>query len=193
MRRALYENTGIRLGWLLAWIVVSAWIAVSIANVAAAQPPVVCFGQDTNDNRSTDDPDFLTGSNGDDVVALGDGPDQYFAADGSDVLCGNLGDDLLVGEADPDLLSGGNGDDVMVGLGGPDVLLGGPGSDELIGNGAADVLRAGALDGVRDDIYDGEGSDQVFGGDEDVWHRCADDVTDDHTGFGGTIVADPDC
>jgi Ca2+-binding RTX toxin-like protein len=165
---------------------------LSLTPHVAAQPPDMCFGQDTNDNRTTDDADFLTGSNGDDVVALGDGWDQYFAEDGADSVCGNVGDDVIAGEADADSLSGGLGDDTLVGLGGPDVLLGGPGSDTLVGNGAADVLRAGA-DGVRDDIFDGEGSDQVFGGEEDVWHRCADDVTDDHTGFGGTIVADPDC
>jgi hypothetical protein len=163
-----------------------------VATPTQAQPPVGCSGQDVTDLRTSDLADFLTGSDGDDVVALGDGDDQYFAADGSDVVCGNAGDDVLAGEGGADTLSGGVGSDIVAGLAGNDDVGGGLGSDVVDGNAGADIVRAGA-DGVRDDLFDGPGPDEIHGGPEDVWHRCDDGQVDDHSGFDGTIVPDLSC
>src|SRR5678815_3348504 len=143
-----------------ALVVMLAAGVLSFVPHASAVPPTVCFGADTNDNRSTDSDDFLTGSLDDDVSALGDGNDQYFASDGQDSVCGNVGDDVIVGEGGSDNLNGGYGDDTVQGMSGADVLIGGPGSDTLVGNMGADILR-GAGDGFRDELYDGDGPDII--------------------------------
>lgn len=165
----------------------------ALAPSAFATPPTDCFGAPTNDARSSDEADYLTGTQTDDVAALGTGADQYFAWDGDDILCGNEGDDLLVGESGSDQLAGGDGDDHLVGFGGPDVLVAGFGADTLEGDGGSDTLRATAIDGTADDLYDGQGEDVISGGDEDTWHRCIDDTPDDHAEFTGQIVPDPNC
>jgi Ca2+-binding RTX toxin-like protein len=159
---------------------------------ASAQPPDNCFGDPTNDPASTDADDYLSGTLGDDVVALGDGNDQYFAFDGDDTVCGNAGDDLIAGEAGADRLDGGVGDDLVLGFSGGDVLFGRGGLDTIKGYGGDDVLRAG-VDDVRDALYDGVGNDTLIGGPEDFWHKCDDGVVDDHADFDGNIVPDPDC
>lgn len=161
--------------------------------VSIAQPPDTCFAGDINDGRATDTDDYLTGSATRDVIALGDGADQYFAGDGADALCGNAGNDLLVGEAGADSLDGDNGDDVLVGMGGADTIRAGDGIDSLDGGNGPDVLRASVVDDIQDEIYDGLGSDTIIGHAEDVWHRCGDETTDDHSAFDGQIIPDPNC
>lgn len=161
--------------------------------LAEAQPPTVCFGDDVNDARSTDVDDYLAGTGDRDIAALGDGADQYFGDGGPDELCGNLGDDLLVGEDGADSLDGDDGNDLLAGFQGADLLKGGDGRDEVRGNGGDDVLKSNADDGLQDDIYDGGGSDAIVGNPEDVWHKCDDSTPDDHDGFDGITVPDPDC
>lgn len=168
-------------------------LAALLPGPAAADVPTTCFGAATNDNRATDNDDFLTGTPGQDIVALSTGDDQYFSSSGEDLVCGNGGADVLVGEDEADSIDGGNGADILAGMSGSDLLKGGGGSDVIRGNDGADTLRGGIGDGAPDDIYDGVGADQVFGQDEDTWHRCGDDVADDHSGFTGLIVPDPDC
>jgi Ca2+-binding RTX toxin-like protein len=161
--------------------------------ISGAQPPATCFGDDVNDGRATDADDYLTGSPTRDVISLGDGADQYFSSDGPDELCGNLGNDLLVGEGGNDSLDGDEGDDVLIGMGQGDVLKAGAGVDSVDGGNGADTLRTITDDGVQDDIYDGNGTDTIVGNAEDVWHRCGDDQTDNHSGFNGQIIPDPNC
>jgi Ca2+-binding RTX toxin-like protein len=185
-------------------------VLVLFAQPVWAEPPDTCSAQPTDDPRTTDGDDFLTGSDGADIVALGDGDDQYFAAAGPDVICGGNGADLIGGEEGNDELSGGNGDDILLGLRGNDVLGGGDGDDDLRGSWANDVLRGGqgadvlsgsvgddliraAGDDTRDEIHDGTGSDEIIGDDPDIWFRCDDGEPDPHPDFTGTIVPDPDC
>ena len=158
----------------------------------AAQPSSQCFDQDTNDLRTTDGDDFLTGSNGVDIVALGIGDDQYFASGGNDLVCGEAGVDVIAGEDDDDRLSGGSGPDTVLGLGGGDVISGGNGEDDIRGGAGSDVLRTGP-DGARDLISDGFGEDVIVGFEEDVWYRCEDEQPDDHDNFLGITAPDPDC
>src|ERR1051326_502433 len=87
------------------------WLGLPVTDLVAQ--PSTCQGQTINDNRPTDNDDFLTGTSGIDIAALGSGNDQYFASDAGDVLCGNEGDDVLGGELGPDLLNGGVGDDIV--------------------------------------------------------------------------------
>lgn len=177
-------------------IVMAALLAAATfapASLAVADPPPNCSGADVNEARTTDNADFLTGTDGPDVASLGDGPDQYFAAEANDTLCGNQGDDVLAGEAGSDNLNGGTGDDVLAGLGGADTLVGAGGADELQGGSGDDRLAATTDDDVRDDLYDGLGSDVIIGHAEDFWHRCPDDEADDHDAFTGTVVTEPDC
>jgi Ca2+-binding RTX toxin-like protein len=166
---------------------------LAVPTRAVADPPTTCFTQTINDNRATDGDDYLSGTADGDVIALSFGDDQYFSGAGPDWLCGNDGNDLLVGEDGGDHIDGGAGDDLLVGMAGDDTLRGATGADEIRGNAGDDYLRSGLGDGVRDDLYDGLGNDTIIGDSEDQWHRCADNVGDDHSGFTGTIVPDPDC
>jgi Ca2+-binding RTX toxin-like protein len=127
-----------------------------------------------------------------DVIALGDSADQYFVSDGP-TSCGNDGADVR-GEGGADCINGGPGPDTLAGLGGPDSITGGDGSDEVQGGAGDDVIRGGLNDGVPDDLYDGPGNDVIIGSSGlDTWHRCLDSDGDDHSGFEGNIVNDPDC
>lgn len=175
-------------------LVAVAAFALMMGTISTAHAqPNVCNGIDVNDGHATDGADFLTGSAGRDVIALGDGNDQYFAADGGDILCGNNGDDLLVGEGGNDEMSGGADNDNLVGMAGADQLTATLGADTLNGGPGADILNAGFVDGMQDDIYDGPGSDKIVGNAEDVWHKCDDGTTEDHDAFDGTIVPASDC
>lgn len=173
-------------------LVVALMLAL-VPSLATAAPPDECFGQPTNDPRSSDEADYLSGTEGVDIIATGTGADQVFSFTADDVLCGNEGDDLLVGEGGDDQLAGSDGDDHLVGFGGGDSLVAGFGADTLEGDGGADTLRSSAGDGIQDDLYDGAGEDTIIGNPEDVWHRCDDDAADDHSGFEGQIVPDPTC
>jgi len=174
-------------------LAVSGLVAVAWIGPSIAEPPATCFDQQTNDNRTTDEADFLTGTVGDDVASLGQGGDNYFGTLGDDVLCGDAGDDVLGGEEGADQLDGGGNDDTLVGMGGADVLRGSNGSDSLNGGHGDDVIRAGPGDNAHDDLFDGPGSDTLFGSGEDTWHKCADGEADDTSAFTGNIVPDPDC
>jgi hypothetical protein len=168
-------------------------LVMALAFPASAQPPDECSGRFTNDLRTTDADDFLTGTEGPDVAALGLGNDAYFAFEEQDVICGGPGDDLIGGESNADELQGGGGNDILLGHGGADVLVGGVGADELHGASGDDVLRSTAIDEERDEIWDGRGSDVILGEPEDVWHRCDDEEPDPHDNFTGLIVPDTEC
>lgn len=177
----------------LAIVLLLSGLASLMVLPAIAEPPGDCNGILITDARATDGADFLTGTDDRDVVALGTGDDQYFAAASGDVLCGNDGDDVVVGEDGPDSLDGGPGDDIVVGMTGQDVLRAGNGADVLKGGKGDDALRSVSLDDVQDDLYDGPGTDTIYGSSEDVWHRCDDGSIDNHDLFAGIIVPDPDC
>lgn len=178
----------------LACLVLELTVMVTVGSLLArAEPPALCFDRETNDNRTSDAADFLTGQPDDDVAALGDGGDQYFATTGDDVVCGNADDDVVVGEEGADFLDGGGGSDVVSGMVGSDVVKGGAGTDTVQGGSGADIVRAGPGDGVHDELFDGPGEDTIVGGVEDTWFKCADEDPDDHEGFAGDITGDPDC
>ena len=88
--------------------------------------------------------DVFFGSDGDDLVQLGDlndfawgsgGNDSLFGQEGDDVLSGSLGNDLLDGGSGKDLLLGGEGNDTIAGGSGSDTLDGGAGTDRANYNG----------------------------------------------------------
>jgi Ca2+-binding RTX toxin-like protein len=172
----------------------AAVLLLSPVRLADAQPPDTCFGDPVNDGRATDDDDFLSGSDGPDVIALGTGADQAFMGLDDDSICGNGGADLLAGEAGADRIDGGQGEDQLLGMMGPDTLRAGPGSDTLEGGGGGDTVAAAVQDDQRDDLFDGPGADVIIGRAEDTWWRCVgDEATDDHSDFSGNIVPDQSC
>ncbi len=174
-------------------LIATALLAATMVVPASATPPDTCLGRPTNDDRTTDFADYLTGTPGVDIINGGDGPDQVFAAESPDVLCGGAGVDVMVGESGNDEISGGGGADTLSGLSGADEINGNAGADELQGGGGDDLLTAGA-DTARDDIYDGDGLDTIVSNDPgDFWHRCPDGEDDDHSDFAGTTVNEPDC
>jgi Ca2+-binding RTX toxin-like protein len=100
----------------------------------------------------------VTGTDGADIVALGDdaaiveagaGDDQLYAGDGTAILSGGDGNDTLVGGNDTGsdyLLDGGLGDDTLVGGDAAELLIGGAGADTLSGGAGDDTLVLDAFD-----------------------------------------------
>ena len=103
----------------------------------------------------------VTGTDGADIVALGDdaaiveagaGDDQLYAGDGTAILSGGDGNDTLVGGNDTGsdyLLDGGLGDDTLVGGDAAELLIGGAGADILSGGAGDDTLVLDAFDAAE--------------------------------------------
>lgn len=115
------------------------------------------------DGATVSDTDVIrvNGGDGNDVITFVDTPGaplpaaELFGGDGNDTLTGGSGADTLVG---------GDGNDILFGHAGNDTLIGGDGNDIVDGDQGADVGILGAGNDVF--VWDnGDGSDQVFGGD----------------------------
>jgi Tol biopolymer transport system component len=76
------------------------------------------------------------------------------------VVRGTSRRDRLVGTSRGDLLLGGGGNDVILGRGGADFLVGGRGRDVLVGGAGVDTIDA--VDGRRDTVDGGTGTDRAF-------------------------------
>ncbi len=93
--------------------------------------------------------DYIMGSGGDDVFALGKGDDVYLDTGGQDRVLGGPGRDFLTvgnqtnGPFD-DTVLGGTGDDILACLSGNGGLYGGAGYDILIAGTQDDRARGGA-------------------------------------------------
>jgi hypothetical protein len=113
--------------------------------------------------------DLASGGAGNDVFRMGGGDDVAAGGPGIDRIYGDRGDDLLAGEGDGDR---------MVGDEGSDRLLGGDGDDQLVASVIAhslpnDPFRArGQLDGWRDRVACGRGSDSASLNPWDVAAGC---------------------
>lgn len=119
----------------------------------------------------------MSGTNGDDSIALTPGDDVFLGLGGNDTLNGLGGDDRLHGNAGHDLLIGGSGADTLYGNESDDTLNGGGGADLLLGGPGDDIILGG---GGNDTILGGAGNDSVNGGNESdfiVWRRGDGDDT----------------
>jgi len=108
-----------------------------------------------------DEPLWVFGGDGVDIVIGGDSGDSLFGGSGNDTLSGGLGDDCLFGRDGNDQLNGGDGDDELYGGGGNDILNGGDDNDVLGGNGGQDTLNGEAGDDV---LEGGTDADVLLGG-----------------------------
>jgi Ca2+-binding RTX toxin-like protein len=95
---------------------------------------------------STQKPDVVRGTRGDDVIGKGratNDDDIIRAWTGDDLVKGRGGSDLLRGGRDNDALKGGQADDTLIGGKGKDSLTGGDGLDAFVLHdlGSADRLR----------------------------------------------------
>ncbi len=119
---------------------------VETASMTLSEPPEkddckVCKDDDDDDapgaapdpNRP-DDPDIITGTDGDDDITATH-TSKVDGVAGNNFVQGSAGDDTISGGPGDDLLLGGDGDDILVGGDGSDVLRGGAGDDTLIGGG----------------------------------------------------------
>jgi Ca2+-binding RTX toxin-like protein len=91
----------------------------------------------------------IIGTDGNDVIATGDGEDVVVGRGGADIICpGPQADDVR----------GGAGPDVGTGQKGNDLVRGGPGDDRLIGgrSGDSDQLRGNGGNEDRCDVTDGD-------------------------------------
>ncbi|MCU7869288.1 MAG: hypothetical protein KZQ98_12250 [Candidatus Thiodiazotropha sp. (ex Lucinoma borealis)] len=107
-------------------------------------------------NESTQEADFLYGTEDANTFNGLEGDDKLYGADGDDTLTGGSGNDLILGQNDNDTLYGSTGDDQLIGGFGDDLLIGGEGSDELIGGDGDDELRGS---GGNDELVGGSGND----------------------------------
>jgi subtilisin family serine protease len=107
-------------------------------NVAFAQTPE-SGSQPSASFSITVSSDCLTGpsgtpSNGNDTLVGSndpDDPDNISGGNGNDNIQGCAGDDILNGNAGDDVVDGGEGDDMVNGGSGADTLTGGPGADDF--------------------------------------------------------------
>ncbi len=107
--------------------------------------------------------DFLSSSNKDDFLRLGNEGGSADAGSGNDILIGGTDSDDLVLAAGNDYADGQAGDDNISGGNGDDVLIGGPGNDILDDDGVSGAiidfipLGSDADPGVGEIIDSGEG------------------------------------
>ena len=83
--------------------------------------------------KGTDDDDVICGFGGDDFASAGDGDDVFIGHRGADTAFGGAGNDTLKGKKGRDELNGGRGNDVLRGGAGFDRLNGGAGFDLCAG------------------------------------------------------------
>lgn len=98
----------------------------------------------------------LTGTSGDDTLALSVANNVAYGGDGNDQITGSAGDDYIYGENGNDHLLGSDGNDYIRGDSGDDDIEGGNGNDQMFGGAGKD----GILDGEGDDYIDGGEGDQ---------------------------------
>lgn len=154
-------------------------LSTMVPTLSAAQLAETCDGATVTVNLglgelTTDGPDVVMGTSGDDLIAAGDG---------DDIICGGGGDDSIWGQAGNDIILGGDGDDRIRGGAGNDLLAGDAGSDNLAGGPGNDIVRGG--DGPDARVSGGTGDDHVDGNDGDdalVSGNGGEDVVDGGNG-----------
>jgi Ca2+-binding RTX toxin-like protein len=110
--------------------------------------------------------DRLTGNALDNTLLGGEDEDVLSGGAGDDFLDGGTGNDTLNGESGNDSLGGADGNDTLNGGTGNDELTGGDGSDTMNGNDGNDSFLA--IDGTRDTLNGGAGTDRAQFDDIDV-------------------------
>ena len=141
------------------------------------------FGSDTDENfDGLGGDDHLFGNGGNDTLSGGAGNDDVDGGTGNDTLSGGDDDDYIFGGSGDDTLNGDAGDDSISGGTGNDTLSGGAGNDHVYGGAGDDTLRGGS---GEDYLAGGSGSDTyLFGsGDGDTSINNYDyyyDNTDDN-------------
>lgn len=95
---------------------------------------------------------YLSGSDGDDVIQGTEFKDSIYGFDGNDIIYGGISSDSLGGGGGDDLLSGEKGNDSLWGGTGNDLLNGGLGNDHYqfaIGDGADIIEDSGGNDSIE--------------------------------------------
>lgn len=152
---------------------------------AGGAPSATCDGKPAT-IIGTDQEDDLEGTEGDDVVSLGDGQDLFHGHGGDDTICAGTGPG--------DSIKGGPGNDRLIGEGGRDFLYGGSGDDTLWGGRGADYLYDEGFEECPPDEFcqeaAGDGADDLSGGRgrDDLLLRAAG--TGDPGAVGGADEAD---
>jgi Ca2+-binding RTX toxin-like protein len=138
-------------------------------------------GNDTIRGGADEEPDYLFGAGGADVIDGEAGRDYIDAGAGADSVDGGAGKDRILGGSEADVLRGGAGDDMIDGGDGNDRISGGSdvangqvnsGRDTLRGGDGDDVIDGGDGDDVLlgeagdDTLLGGAGDDEIRGGDE---------------------------
>lgn len=151
----------------------------AVQPVSRACANVVRGTRDDDVLRGTAFGDRLVGSDGDDLLKGSGADDCLEGGTGDDVLDGGDGNDRLSGTSGRDRLIGGKGNDQLTGGKGNDRLGAGPGNDTLAPGAGRDAIDAGAgndaisaVDGVRETIECGSGTDTVRADRRDRLRHC---------------------
>lgn len=130
--------------------------------------PELCY---VTGHVSHQNPLYIYGDQGDDLLAGNDGNDSIYGGEDDDTIFGHAGDDIILGETGKDIIAGGLGNDtifggdekdIIYGEGDNDLLSGGEGDDELDGGEGDDHLSGGT---GADILLGGSGDDTLLGGD----------------------------
>lgn len=98
---------------------------------------------------SDDQTNRVTGSNGDDALALvGAGNDIVLSGAGNDTIYADYGDNFINGGAGNDRIEAGRGDDRIIGGAGNDIINGGQGIDTIVVNGNFADYAISVVDGA---------------------------------------------
>jgi len=148
------------------------WVADRGNNRIQVFTNLKCNGQAATHVGTAFD-DAVTGTAGDDVVALGDGDDTFDGDDGDDLVCAGDGDKTINGGAGDDVITTGNGDNIVNGDEGDDTITTGTGDDTINGGEGDDIIDADDGDNTvngnegDDTITTGTGDDTITGGEGD--------------------------
>jgi Ca2+-binding RTX toxin-like protein len=149
---------------------------------------VLSYQDDITDGfaiTGTDEADDIRGSLNDDVVTGQGGDDEISLLAGDDIARGNAGGDAIdmgddndraFGQEGADTMTGGAGDDFLRGGDGGDSLSDAEGADTLLGDSGDDVIVGSSFenpagadgDTAGDELYGGQGNDQITFGDDDT-------------------------
>ncbi|MBT5353234.1 MAG: tandem-95 repeat protein, partial [Rhodospirillales bacterium] len=107
-------------------------------------------GVNVLDTSSSENGQFVVGSDGSDDISTGSGSDLVFGGDGDDSIDAGGGNDLMIGGSGNDTFEGGEGDDAAFGGAGDDLFIfgAGDGSDFFSGgDGWSDTVQLDATAG----------------------------------------------
>jgi len=147
---------------------------------------IIFCNANNNPCNGTNDLDYMSGDNGNNMIVGMNGNDNITSNGGDDEIWANEGKDIVGAGNGNDLLIGGDGDDVLYGEFNNDVILGGKGNDYLYGgpeswSDSDDIIAGGP---GMDTIFGGDGNDKIYQNNEQPYSNSVKDGYKDRINCG---------